>query len=251
MELFDTHFHLDAEDDIDALQATASGASVTRLLALGGCAHTSQRALGAATGRAGVYAAAGVHPHDAAAFTDPGPLLEMYADPKVVAVGEIGLDYHYEHSPRERQREVFRQFLAIAAEQDLPAIIHCREAFDECLAILDDTLAPGQPFEIHSFTGTPAQAEQMLARGAFLSYNGMVTFRRAENIRDALRTTPLERLLIETDAPWLAPIPFRGKRNCPAYLHEIAVRVAEVKGISLAMLAEITTRNACEFLRVP
>jgi len=169
----------------------------------------------------------------------------------VVAVGEIGLDYHYEHSPRNRQQEVFRRFLQLAGERNLPAAIHCRDAFADCLAILDETLLPGQRFEIHSFTGTPAEAEQVLARGAFLSYNGMATFRRAENIRETLAVVPLERLLLETDAPWLAPVPYRGKRNVPAYLRDIAVQIAETKQVSLDTLAEITTRNACDFFQVP
>jgi TatD DNase family protein len=252
MELFDTHFHLDPHDNAASLCEQARAADVTRLLVLGGCAASSQRAVQAARRIPGLYAAAGVHPHDAADFDgDPAPFLEMYADPNVVAVGEVGLDYHYEHSPRERQQEVLRQFLRIGAARDLPVIIHCREAFADCVAILDDTLAPGQRFEIHSFTGTPAEAEEMLARGAFLSYNGMATFRRAENIRETLRVVPLERLLLETDAPWLAPVPYRGKRNVPAYLRDIALQVAEARNIPLDTLATVTTRNACEFFRVP
>ncbi len=251
MELFDTHFHLDAEDDAAALCEQARAVGVTRMLILGGCATSSERARRAAANQPGVYAAAGVHPHDAAGFTDLAPFLELYADPKVVAVGEIGLDYYYEHSPRERQREVFRQFLALAGERDLPAAIHCRDAFADCMAILDDVLVPGQRFEIHSFTGTPAEAEEVLARGAFLSYNGMATFRRSENIRETLAVVPLERLLLETDAPWLAPVPHRGKRNVPAYLTDIAARIAEVKDVPTETLAAITTRNAREFFRVP
>jgi TatD DNase family protein len=252
MELFDTHFHLDPEDDAAALCEQARAADITRLLVLGGSAVSSRRALQAAQNEPGLYAAAGVHPHDAAEFDgDLAPFLEIYADPKTIAVGEVGLDYYYEHSPRERQREVFRQFLELGGDRDLPVLIHCREALADCLEILDEALVPGQRFEIHSFTGTPAEAEEMLARGAFLSYNGMATFRRAENIRETLRVVPLERLLLETDAPWLAPVPYRGKRNVPAYLREIAMFVAEVKGVSLDTLATVTTRNACEFFQVP
>jgi TatD DNase family protein len=252
MELFDTHFHLDPEDNAAELCEQARKAGVSRLMVLGGSVTSSQRAVQAAQDEPGLYAAAGVHPHDAEEFDgDFAPFLEMYADPKVIAVGEVGLDYYYEHSPRERQRQVFRQFLELGATQDLPVVIHCREAMEDCLSILDDTLVPGQRFEIHSFTGTPAEAEEMLARGAFLSYNGMATFRRAENIRETLRVVPLDRLLLETDAPWLAPVPYRGKRNVPAYLSDIAVRVAEAKGISTETLATTTTRNACEFFRVP
>lgn len=251
MELFDTHFHLDAGDDAAALCAQARLAGVTRLLVLGGCVQSSVRACRAAAGESGLYAAAGVHPHDAADFSDLAPFLELYADPKVVAVGEIGLDYHYEHSPRARQREVFAQFLGVAGERGLPAVVHCREAFADCLAILDDSLAPGQRLLLHSFAGSPAEAEQALARGAFLSYNGMATFRRSANIRETLAMVPLERLLLETDAPWLAPVPYRGKRNVPAYLGEIARCVAETKQVPTEELAEITTRNACEFFQVP
>lgn len=249
MELFDTHFHLDAEDDAAALCAQARAAGVTRQVVLGGCAHSSARACRAAAGEPGLYAAAGVHPHDAAEFADLAPFLELYVEPKVVAVGEIGLDYYYEHSPRARQREVFALFLGVAAERKLPAVIHCREAFADCLAILGET--PGLRFVLHSFTGTPDEAGEALARGAFLSYNGMATFRRSENIRETLATVPLERLLLETDAPWLAPVPHRGKRNVPAYLREAALRIAEVKQVSPDTLAEITTRNACEFFQVP
>jgi TatD DNase family protein len=250
MELFDTHFHLDPEDDAKLICEQARAVGVTRLLVLGGSAESSRRALLAAQSEDGLYAGAGVHPHDAADFTDLAPFREMYNDPKVVAVGEIGLDYFYEHSPRERQREVFRLLLGVAGEVGLPAAIHCRDAYEDCRAILDDTLVPGQRFEIHSFTGTPAEAEEMLARGAFLSYNGMATFRRAENIRETLQVVPLDRLLLETDAPWLAPVPHRGKRNFPAYLPDIALRVAEVKNVTPEELAQVTTRNACEFFQV-
>jgi TatD DNase family protein len=251
MDLFDTHFHLDAEDDAAALCAQARAAGVNRLVVLGGCIVSSARAHRAAIGEPGLYAAAGVHPHDAAGFTEMAPFLELYAEPKVVAVGEIGLDYYYEHSPRARQREVFAEFLGVAAERGLPAVVHCREAFADCLAIFDDCLVPGQRFVLHSFTGNPAEAEEVLARGAFLSYNGMATFHRSDNIRETLAMIPLERLLLETDAPWLAPVPHRGKRNVPAYLHDIALRIAEIKQVSPDALAEITTRNACEFFQVP
>lgn len=198
-----------------------------------------------------VWVTAGVHPHAASQFLgDIEPFRELVRRPRTVAVGEIGLDYHYDYSPREEQMRTFRAFVRLSAEEGLPAVIHCRDAYDDCLGILREELVPGQRFEIHCFTGSPSWAEDVLALGAYLSFNGILTFRKADNVRAALAVVPAERLLIETDAPFLAPVPYRGKPNRPAYLVEIARRVAGERGWTLEETAALTTANANRFFGV-
>jgi TatD DNase family protein len=247
MHLFDTHLHLDADEEYGDLFSAARAVGVRQFLVAGTTLPDSVHAAEVAAAETGVVAAAGIHPHEAGAFHDIGPFEELCAHPRVVAVGEIGLDYYYDHSPREAQREVFRAFLRLAAKQALPAIIHCRDAYEDCFEILHETLEPDQPFEIHSFTGTPEQAGRLLDMGALLSFNGMITFKRAENIRAAFEVVPLDRLLLETDSPYLAPVPYRGKRNQPAYLPQIATAVARLRGVSPEEVAAVTTANACRF----
>ncbi len=201
----------------------------------------------------GAYSSVGVHPHVAGAFDgDYRPYRELLsACPKVRAVGEIGLDYHYEYSSRQAQLPVFEGFLKLAVEQGYPAIVHCRDAYEDCLEIIDRAIPAGHPYVIHSYTGGLRYLSEFQQRQAWFSVNGIVTFKKAEDIRAAVRAIPLERLLLETDAPYLAPVPYRGRRNTPAYLVEIAQCVAELKGISLAEIARVTTANARLFFRLP
>ena len=242
--LFDTHFHVDADDDAGAIVRRAREAGVTSFALIGTNEEDSLRARVLARREEGVVAAVGLHPHVARSFETMTPFLEGYADPVVRAVGEVGLDYHYEHSPREVQRRVFARFLETAGELELPVVIHCREAFDDCIAVLESTMRPGQRFVFHSFTGTPAQAETVLSLGGLISFNGMVTFRRADNIRALLDVVPMDRLLLETDAPYLAPVPHRGKRNEPAYLPYVAGEIARRKEIAVEEIGRVTTANA-------
>jgi TatD DNase family protein len=184
-----------------------------------------------------------VHPHDAAkvvpqTFDD---LRALAKNPKVVAFGEIGLDYHYDFSPREVQREVFSAQLELAAELNLPVVIHTREAWEDTIAMLSRHWK-GHGI-MHCFTGTPEQAQEALALGLHLAYGGALTFKNADNIREAARITPDNRLLVETDAPWMSPIPHRGKRNEPALMTETVCKLAEIRGTTAAAIAELTTAN--------
>jgi TatD DNase family protein len=231
--------------------ATAREAGVTRFLISASDLASSRYAAAVSSKESGVFASAGVHPHEAKEFPGLDPFEELCALPNVVAVGEVGLDYYYEHSPREAQKSVFREFLQLAARLHLPTIIHCRDAYEDCLPILRETLEPGQPFEVHSFTGTPEQARTVLDMGAYLSFNGMVTFRKADNIRAALAVVPLDRILLETDTPYLAPVPYRGKPNQPAYVVEVARKIAELRGLTVEDIAVATTENACRFFGLP
>jgi TatD DNase family protein len=192
-----------------------------------------------------VYATVGVHPNDApkANLNTFKNLKALLQHPKVKAIGEIGLDYHW-GVPKEEQESVFRQQLDIAAEAGKPIVIHTRDAWDDTLAMLKQHWAPTRlPCLMHCFTGSAAQAEQSLELGFYLAFGGVVTFPKAEEVRQAIRITPRERLLIETDAPYLAPIPNRGKRNEPAFVVETARRIAAVRDCTLEEVASFTTAN--------
>lgn len=244
---FDTHLHLDSQDNPAFLFAAARRAGVTRFLVAGTATADSLRAVSVAETEDGAVASAGVHPHEASHGADLAVFRDVLSRPKVVAVGEIGLDYHYDYSPRPDQRRVFGAFLDLAGELRRPVIVHCREAFADCLPMLAAAASGGLRVLIHSFTGTPAQAEEVLGFGALLSFNGMVTFPKADNIRAALAVVPLDRLLLETDAPYLAPVPHRGQRNVPAFVADVGRRVAAEKGVSVDALAQVTTTNALRF----
>lgn len=244
----DSHCHLDDArfaDDLDAVLDRASAAGVTRVLSIGTGDGPPEidRAVRIAEKYEQVYASVGVHPHDAAKVTPQtlDDLRALAAHPKVVAYGEIGLDYHYDFSPREVQREVFAAQLKLAADLKLPISIHTREAWDDTMSILRENWT-GQGV-MHCFTGDPAQAQQALDMGFHLSYGGVLTFKTAENVRESARITPDNRLLIETDAPYLAPIPYRGKRNEPSMMVETVRKLAEVRGTTPERIAAITTAN--------
>jgi TatD DNase family protein len=244
---FDTHLHLDPADAPAALFAQGRQAGVGFFLVAGTAVEDSRRALAVALAETGVGAAVGVHPHAARLAGDLAEFRDLLASPRAVAVGEIGLDYYYDHSPRADQRRVFAAFLDLAAEFDRPVIVHCRDAFDDCLPMLVTAATGGVRILIHSFTGTPAQAEQALGFGALLSFNGMVTFPKADNIRATLAVVPADRLLLETDSPYLAPVPHRGQRNVPAYVAAVGQRVAAEKHLTEADLACLTTATALRF----
>ncbi len=244
----DSHCHLDDArfaDDLDAVLDRATAVGITRILSIGTGDGPPEidRAVRIAEKYEQVYATVGVHPHDASKVTPQtlDDLRELAAHPKVVAYGEIGLDYHYDFSPREVQREVFVAQLKLAADLKLPITIHTREAWDDTMAILRENWT-GQGI-MHCFTGDPAQAQGALDMGFHLSYGGVLTFKTAENVRESARITPDDRLLIETDAPYLAPIPHRGKRNEPSMMVETARKLAEVRGTTRDRIAAITTAN--------
>jgi TatD DNase family protein len=240
----DSHCHLDSEKfaaDLDAVLERAAAVGVTRLLSIG--TGELDCAVRVAERYPEVFATIGVHPHDAAKFgpQTPADLRSLADNRKVIAFGEIGLDYHYDFAPREVQREVFTEQLKLAAGLNLPITIHTREAWDDTIAILRANWS-GRGI-MHCFTGDPVQAQQALDLGFYLSYAGVTTFKTAESVRQSLRITPHNRLLIETDAPYLAPIPWRGKRNEPSFMVETAKRIAEILALPLDRVAQLTTEN--------
>ncbi|HXU39635.1 MAG TPA: TatD family hydrolase [Blastocatellia bacterium] len=193
-----------------------------------------------------IYTTVGVHPHEARLLDDDlyAQLMELSRHPKVIAWGEIGLDYHYDNSPRDVQREAFRKQLRMARDRGLPLSIHTREAEADTLAILEEEWkGSGLGGVIHCFTGTRAFAEAAVELGFYISFSGVVTFKKAEDLRETARAIPIDRMLIETDSPFLAPIPYRGRRNEPAYVVEIARALAGIHGIETEELGKTTSRN--------
>ena len=207
-----------------------------------------------------IYATVGIHPHEAklATAADFDELATLARDPKVIAWGEIGLDYFYDHSPREVQRSVFLKQLELARAAKLPTVIHCRpsadsqNAWDECLAILAEQWASsGLGGVLHCFTGLMQHARKALDLGFMISFAGNVTFPKAQNIRDAARELPLDRMFIETDSPFLAPVPHRGKRNEPAFVTEVARQIGELRGLATDEVAFQTAQNVYRFFKLP
>jgi TatD DNase family protein len=239
----DNHCHLDPASAREVV-AAAVDAGVVAFVDVGTDLARSEQAVATAAAHERVWATVGVHPHDARDGVDG--LAALLDHPKVVAVGEAGLDYHYDHSPRDVQRDVFAAQVALANDRGLPLVIHTREAWDDTFAILDREGVPARTV-FHCFTGGPDEAAAALERGAFVSISGIVTFTTADDLRAAVAEVPLERLLVETDSPYLAPVPHRGKRNVPAFVPLVGAAVAEVKGESVTRVAALTTANAMSF----
>lgn len=247
MRLIDTHCHLDdgkfAEDRAETI-ARARAAGVELMVAVGTGDGPPDLSAGVrlAEAHSFMYATVGVHPHDASKADDASfsELRRLAGHPKVVAIGEIGLDYHYDLSPRETQRAIFARQLALARETGLPVVVHTREAWSDTMAILREQPGPGV---MHCFTGDAEQAREALALGFYLSFSGVITFPKAEPTREAARITPLNRVLIETDCPYLAPVPHRGKRNEPAFVAHVAQRLAEVRGCPVEDVAGAAWSN--------
>jgi TatD DNase family protein len=257
--LIDSHLHLDSREfDADRSEvirrAWDAGLNAMVTIGAGGDLSECERAVRTAQGNAGIYATVGVHPHDAQAVPPDAldRLKELARHPKVVAIGETGLDYHYLHSPAAVQREVFRKSLLLAAELDLPVVIHSREADADTVALLKEAgQGRGLRGVVHCFSGDYAFARQLLDLDLYLSFSGLVTFPKGEDVRDALRRIPLEKVLLETDSPYLAPVPFRGRRNEPAYVVRVAEKVAEIFGRPFEEIARITGRNVIRLFKLP
>jgi TatD DNase family protein len=245
----DNHCHLGWDVDeqvdvgeVDAMVAEARAAGVERLVTVGTDALRSAEALRAAARHPGVvWATVGLHPHEARLGLDG--VVELLEEPRVVAVGECGLDYHYDHSPRPVQRDMFAAQIALAHERDLPLVIHTREAWDDTFAVLDAEGVPERTV-FHCFTGGPAEAGGCLERGGYLSFSGIVTFSSAGDVRAAAAACPLDRVLVETDSPYLAPVPHRGRPNRPALVSLVGAGVAGVMGVAVEAVAEATWANA-------
>ena len=247
--LVDTHSHIhDArfDSDRDEVIARARGAGVDTMISVGTDLETSRAAIALAEHYSFIYATVGVHPHDVKDMTAASldELAVLAAHPRVVAYGEIGLDYYYDRSPREIQREGFRNQLRVARSVDLPVVIHTRDAQEDTLAILTEEWKD-QPGVFHCFTGDPEYATLALQLGFMISFSGIVTFPKATELREAVRVVPLDRLLIETDCPYLAPVPYRGKRNEPSYLSAVAAIIAAEKSpTSLEEISRVSSDNA-------
>lgn len=250
-ELFDSHTHLDIGplgSDVAGVLDRARAAGVTQVLAVG-CARevgSVGRVVALARAHRGVVASVGVHPHDAR-FASPELLAEVEAQaasPEVVAVGEMGLDYHYMRSGADDQREAFRRQLRIASRVGKPAILHLREATTDALAILGEEGLPAAGGIVHCYSEGPAELEAFLSLGLYVAFSGIVTFPRASDVQEAARLAPADRILVETDAPYLAPIPHRGKTNEAAFLPHTAAHLARLRETSLPELARQTFSNA-------
>ncbi len=247
--LVDSHCHLDFPElsgDADGVLERARSAGVGHLLTIGTKITKFDGVLAMAERFENVSCSVGIHPHEAGVepAMDVGKLMDFAQHPKVVAFGETGLDFYYEHSPRADQERSFRVHIDAAREADLPIIIHTRDADPETAAILDDEMSKG-PFKgvIHCFSSGPELAAKVLELGFYISFSGIVTFKKAEELREVAKTVPLDRILVETDSPYLAPVPHRGKTNEPAFVAHTAALVAELKGVSRDELAAQTTAN--------
>jgi TatD DNase family protein len=238
----------DRADEVAAVVGAARDAGVERMVTVGCDVADSLNAIAVAAAHAGVYATAGVHPHEAAGGI--GGLQDLLGRPEVVAVGECGLDFHYDHSPRAAQREVFAAQVALAREHDLALVIHTRDAWDDTFDILAAEGVPERTV-VHCFSGGPAEARRSLDLGAYVSISGIVTFKSAGDLRDAVALCPPDRLLVETDAPYLAPVPHRGKRNQPALVTLVGAAVAAVQHRDIDDVATTTWANASALYRLP
>jgi TatD DNase family protein len=251
MDLIDSHAHVDVSDfdeDREAMLDRATAAGVGTLLAIGNGPEIEK--LGAAVPYAEkydwIYAAMGIHPHEAKHATDAHyeELDRLARHPRVIAWGEIGLDYHYDHSPRDLQAQVFRRQLMQARAAKLPVIIHCREAWPDCLKMLDeDWRSSGLGGIFHCFTGTIEEARAGMEIGFLVSFAGNVTYPKAQNLRDVAREIPLDRLLVETDSPFLSPQQQRGRRNEPANVAEVARSIGNVRNLPAEEVARATSEN--------
>lgn len=245
MNWIDSHCHLST--DADEVVAEARRADVTRMVTVGTDAASSAEAIRVARAFDGVWATVGLHPHDATEGIDA--LADLLVDETVVAVGECGLDYHYDHSPRPVQREVFAAQIALAIEHDLALVIHTREAWEDTFAILGTEGVP-QRTVLHCFTGGPDEATRCLEMGMVISFSGIITFPSAGEIRDAAALCPLDRVLVETDSPYLAPVPHRGKPNRPALVPLVGQAVGDAVGATADEVAEATWRTAQTVFRI-
>jgi TatD DNase family protein len=255
--LIDSHAHIQGPEfggDVEAVVARAKEAGVEKVIVVGGAGElaSNEAALALAQSFPQIYATVGMHPHDAknVGANELKKLEELTTYEKAIAIGETGLDYYYSHSPHEMQRNVFAQFIAMARKTALPLVVHERNAHQDAADLLRIQGAGALRGVIHCFSGDYQAARQYLDLGFYLSFTGIITFKNADPLRDVVRKVPLERLLVETDSPYLSPVPHRGKRNEPAYVRFVAQTIANVKNLSLEEVARVTTRNVRELFRI-
>lgn len=256
--MIDSHAHLTSSPlyhDIDGVLKRAQATGIKKIINICTDSDSVRKGLEIAEKHSWVFNAAAAHPHDVEKEGEElFPFIEKCAKERsIVAVGETGLDYHYTHSSREIQQQYLRKHLRLALSCQLPVIIHCREAFSDFFTILDEEYMVNQkhaPGVLHCFTGTISEAEEVIKRDWYLSISGIITFKKSVELREVARIVPLDRLLIETDAPYLAPQSHRGKQNEPAYLIETASVIAAIKGITLAELGKMTAENTERLFRI-
>ena len=255
--LIDSHAHLDDlryDTDRDNVLQRAQTAGIEAIVTIGCDLATSQTAVALAHAHPNIFATIGVHPHEAKEIGEGWyeSFRSLAQHPKVVAYGEIGLDYHYDHSPREIQRQRFREQIHLARELALPLVIHTREAQEDTVMILREEGAVDVGGVFHCFSGDMWLAKDALDLGFYLSFSGVLTFKNATMLRDIAKTVPLDRIMVETDCPYLAPVPYRGKRNEPAYVQYVAETLAEIRGNgSLESVARATVENTKRVFRIP
>jgi TatD DNase family protein len=246
--LIDSHCHIDDarfDTDREAMMTRARAVGVTHFVTIGCDIETSRAAVKLAQEYPYIAATVGVHPHEVKRI-EPGwydELRSLARNPGVMAYGEIGLDYHYDHSPRDIQRLRFREQVQLARELRLPIVIHTREAQEDTIAILKEEKAHELGGVFHCFSGDAWLAKDALDLGFYLSFSGVITFQNASMLRDIVKTVPMDRVLVETDAPYLTPVPHRGKRNEPAYVRHVADKIAELHGLSTQEVEEATMKN--------
>ena len=250
--LFDTHAHLDDKrfnDDREQLIDSLQENNVSLVMNIGSDLENSFKSVELSKKYDFIYAAVGIHPHSAQQTNDIDLLkLEQLLDnDKVKAIGEIGLDYYYDNSPREKQKEILIKQLEIAKKHNVPIVIHDRDAHEDCYNIIS---AYNLPCVFHCYSGSIQYAERLLKLGYYISFTGVITFSNAKKLREVVSTVPIERIFIETDCPYLAPDPYRGSRNSPLYVHRVAETIAEIKGISYEDVCRITMENGKRFFRI-
>ena len=249
--LIDSHAHIQGAEfnqDIGAVIERARDAGVEKIVVVGGAGDLSSNdaALALAESFSGLFATVGMHPHDAKVVSDEDlkRLKELTKNPKIVAVGETGLDFYYDHSPRKVQMELFCRFIQMALETRLPIVVHNRQADCEVAELLKREGKGEVRGIIHCFTSNFEAAREFLDLGFYLSFSGIITFENGGSLRDVVRKLPLDRILVETDSPYLAPVPHRGKRNEPAFVRMVAETIASARGVSVAEVAQATSLNA-------
>ncbi len=246
----DSHCHISFEGvGVPAIEQ-ARAAGVARMITIGTTAEESMAAIELARGFEGVWATVGLHPHDATDGVDTIAQLLTNPDPVVVGVGECGLDYHYDHSPRPVQREAFAAQVRLARQLDLTLVVHSRNAWEDTFAILATEGVPDR-WVLHCFTGGPAEARRGLDLGGYLSFSGIVTFKSADDVRAAAALCPIERLLVETDSPFLAPVPYRGRTNTPSLVPVVGAAVAAERDVAPEVIEEVTWANTATVFRLP
>ncbi|MBQ7868639.1 MAG: TatD family hydrolase [Clostridia bacterium] len=256
MNLFDSHCHLENgrfESDLPEVMARMEDAGVRRCILAGSDMETSEQIVKMTQQYANVYGVVGIHPHDAKTWTDDcaQQIADWTKEERIVGVGEIGLDYYYDHSPRDVQQEVFVKQLLLARQLDLPAVFHVRDAHGDVLSILRAHRNELPAGVVHCYSGSVESAREYLDMGFYISFAGPITFKNANKLLDAAAYVPADRILVETDSPYLAPVPMRGRRNEPTFVQYVAQKVAELRGVTAEEMAQTAFENTCRLFRIP